>query len=590
MDRLLQIGLTNALTAMLLALPVAGISRLLRKPPLTRALWILVLLKLLTPPIWSVPLWPTGAGRLFASIPGKAQTDSTGLADSRQMVAPAPANAAADEPADDAMSLDHDEPLTEDSVTDPQIQPAANAAAVTHNPTAAPRWTRVVVIAWSSGSAIYLALILVSMWRVGRLVRKSRPAPPSLQARIDRLAQALNLRRAPAVSFVDRLVPPMLCPFGFAPRILLPVSLWDRLDQDQQNTVLAHELAHLRARDHWMRMLELIAGVLYWWHPLVWWSRHELREAAEQCCDAWVVSALPRLTARYAAALVEAIEFISSAPTAVPALASTMGQFTDLKRRLLMIKQQNAMRSLTRPALAAVFGAAGFILPLSPSLAQEAAPAAPRPPVVVSVSPAPVVAVSPAAPEAPIAIAVAPEPPSPAAKPGIVFRYDAASADEDNADGKGDDGRDGADRAQYEKARAEVQALRAQLRAAERRLAAMDKARNKRRSSEDSADAGPKPRTASPAYPPMKMNQNFNQAQNEAFTRAAEKLRAAGDQLNEARDRTRQVLERRLDAMERQMNEMSNQLRQLRRQMSDRNPDRNNSDRNNPDRNNPERN
>ena len=105
--------------------------------------------------------------------------------------------------------------------------------------------------------------------------------------------------------------------------------------------MLAHELAHLRARDHLMRILELIAGVLYWWHPLVWWSRHELREAAEQCCDAWVVSAMPRLTARYAAALIEAIEFISSAPNAVPALASTMGQFTDLRRRLLMIKQLN---------------------------------------------------------------------------------------------------------------------------------------------------------------------------------------------------------------------------------------------------------
>ena len=575
MDRLLQIGLTNALTAMLLALPVAGISRLLRKPPLTRALWILVLLKLLTPPLWSVPLWQTGGTRVFASLLGKAQTARTALADSRQTVAPTAANAAADESADGATRLDYDEPLTDDSITEPQIQPAASAAAVTHNPTAAPRWTRVVVFAWASGSAIYLALILVSMWRVGRLVRKSRPAPPSLQARAGRLARTLGLSRAPAVAFVDRLVPPMLFPFGLAPRILLPVLLWDRLDEDQQNTVLAHELAHLRARDHWMRMLELIAAVLYWWHPLVWWSRHELREAAEQCCDAWVVSALPRLTARYAAALIEAIEFISSAPNAVPALASTMGQFTDLRRRLVMIKQQNAIRSLTRPALAAVFGAAGFVLPLSPSFAQEAAPPAPPAPVAVSV--APVVAVAPPVSDAPVAITIAPDAPSPrivpdsgqSASPQPDFQFRIDSAGEDAADGKGDDARDGVDRAQYEKARAEVQALRAQLRAAERRLAAMDKARNKRRSSEDSADAAPRPRTATPSYAPMKLNQNFNQEQNDAFARAAEKLRAAGDQLNEARDRTRQALERRLDAMERQMNEMSNQLRQLRRQMSD---------------------
>jgi beta-lactamase regulating signal transducer with metallopeptidase domain len=552
-DRLLQIALTNALTATLLALPAAGLSRLLRKPPVTRALWILVLLKLLTPPIWSVPLWW-----------------HTGEAASRQAETSAPsgANQAAvigDSP-DQTASAD-DEPLAEDS----GATLAPPAPPTDRSRISIPRWSTLLAIAWASGCVVYLAMIFVSVWRVGRLARRSRPAPPSLETRVQKLAGGLGLRRSPSVAFVDRLVPPMLCPLGVTPRILIPDQLWHRLDENQQNTVLAHELAHLRARDHWMRTLELIAAVLYWWHPLVWWSRHELREAAEQCCDACVVSSMPWLARSYAAALVEAIEFISSAPAAVPALASTMGQFTDLRRRLVMIKQGNAMRSLTRPALAAIFSAAGFVLPLSPSFAQEAAPRAPEAPVAITVAPAPEVQVAPAAPTAPVAIEVAADDPTdPAPQPKMHFQFRTLSS----AEADSSDGARSADRAEYEKARAEVASLRAQLRAAERRLAALEKPRGKRETRYAPGDIEAKPKAGAmpktpptPSYVPMK--RNFNADQNDAFAKASERLRAASDQLNEARDRSRQTLERRLDAMERQMSEISNQLRQLRRQMSD---------------------
>ena len=49
---------------------------------------------------------------------------------------------------------------------------------------------------------------------------------------------------------------------GFGPtRLLVPVQLWDRLGERQRATLLAHELAHLCRRDHWVRCLELAATV-----------------------------------------------------------------------------------------------------------------------------------------------------------------------------------------------------------------------------------------------------------------------------------------------------------------------------------------
>jgi beta-lactamase regulating signal transducer with metallopeptidase domain len=53
---LLQIGLINAAVAILLACAVALIGRRVRQPALMHALWIIVLVKLVTPPIFEVPV------------------------------------------------------------------------------------------------------------------------------------------------------------------------------------------------------------------------------------------------------------------------------------------------------------------------------------------------------------------------------------------------------------------------------------------------------------------------------------------------------------------------------------------------------
>ncbi len=93
--------------------------------------------------------------------------------------------------------------------------------------------------------------------------------------------------------------------------LLVPARLWEQFDAARLDTVLAHELAHLRRRDHWVRRLEFLALGLYWWLPVAWLARRRLREAEEQCCDAWVVSSLPGSARAYALALAETVEFLA---------------------------------------------------------------------------------------------------------------------------------------------------------------------------------------------------------------------------------------------------------------------------------------
>src|SRR5260370_37207686 len=59
METLVQVGLSNALAATLLAVLVAGVAFGGRRPALVHSFWLLVLLRLLVPPFLPVPIpWP----------------------------------------------------------------------------------------------------------------------------------------------------------------------------------------------------------------------------------------------------------------------------------------------------------------------------------------------------------------------------------------------------------------------------------------------------------------------------------------------------------------------------------------------------
>jgi len=232
-----------------------------------------------------------------------------------------------------------------------------------------------VALLWLVGAVVWWSVMGLNSARFRRLIRSAQPAPAELRQRIGRVAERLGLRSIPSACVFPGRIPPMVwVPLAGPPRLVLPEELWSRLDTAQQEAVLAHELAHLKRRDHWVRRLEALACGLYWWDPVAWWARREVEQAEERCCDAWVLWALPTAAGAYAEALVMTAVYLSGPRQPLPLGASGVGRLSPLKGRLQMILSDPTTVSFKRTAPRALLILGALSLPFLPAPASGGAP------------------------------------------------------------------------------------------------------------------------------------------------------------------------------------------------------------------------
>ena len=166
----------------------------------------------------------------------------------------------------------------------PRAQESGAAFSSARSSSPAPAVTGWPAILWLSGTAAALSWIVAI--RVAFLVRVRRRTvrDESVLARADGIARRLGMTRRVRLSEARELAGPIA--FGvFRPGITLPEGFCRRFSAPQQEVMLAHELAHLSARDpFWHLLADLVTAVL-WWHPMVWFAKRELRAASEAAAD-----------------------------------------------------------------------------------------------------------------------------------------------------------------------------------------------------------------------------------------------------------------------------------------------------------------
>ena len=345
LDFLIQATLSNLVVSTILAVIAWGVQRQMRSPGLANLLWALVLVKMVTPPMVALPV---------LEIPRikSSQVNQTGVSGARPL---------------EALEL----PTNEDNF-------ATLGSAIPSESNRQFIWTNndrpIVIAVGFTCLAISLLLCLFSFVRIIRfhwtLVEHTHKNDRLTDTLATSIAQQFGLKKRPKLFVTKANVVPFVWWIQGRSAIVLPEKAVHEMARDDLRLVIAHEMAHIKRRDHWFRWVEWLALISLWWNPVMWWARKQLRITEELACDELVLETVGTKTTNYANSLLNMAELLATSAIRPPVVASAINSGGNLEKRLKMIIDDNSTR-FSSGLRAVILAVATCLFPLGLVSAQD---------------------------------------------------------------------------------------------------------------------------------------------------------------------------------------------------------------------------
>ncbi|HEY2798045.1 MAG TPA: M56 family metallopeptidase [Thermoanaerobaculia bacterium] len=260
-----------------------------------------------------------------------------------------------------------------------------------------------IVAGWLAGVCAFSLRLFGGCVAARSLTRRQTArADSAWEERLARLARTLGIRRG--IRLLESAAVRVPTVVGVVrPIVLIPAGIATGMPACQLESLLAHELAHIRRRDALVSLLQAAAETLLFYHPAIWWVSSCIRVERENACDDLAVEATGDAAAHARALLELAQRRAVIAP--VLTAAADGGRLWNRIARLVAPggTRGRELAGAATPRLVASAGLliAGAVLALgaaarvpTPETAPAAAPAPPSSPTPAASSTAP----TPAAP------------------------------------------------------------------------------------------------------------------------------------------------------------------------------------------------
>lgn len=200
---------------------------------------------------------------------------------------------------------------------------------------------------WAAISLVSLVRVLPGLRGVYAVRDRCRPFPPGIESRLPLWLEAKPSGRRATLMICDEVPGATVLGF-FGPCIAIPSALVDALTVDELDQVILHEHAHVQRRDDWARLAETLLLSVLWIHPAALFVLRALNREREMACDEWVIARTgsPTAYARCLARAAEARARIRGSSTLVPALIGSRHELLRRVDRVLAINGR-ARRSVS---------------------------------------------------------------------------------------------------------------------------------------------------------------------------------------------------------------------------------------------------
>jgi hypothetical protein len=195
------------------------------------------------------------------------------------------------------------------------------------------RWCLVVAGAWGMASLMRAATLMLAVFRVRALWKRAIPLATFSTVSDETLLHGPSRKagRLAQLCVSDDVDRPTVIGF-FAPKIVIPQWLVEKLSAAELKQIVLHESGHLSRSDDWLNLLQKIALVIFPLNPALAWVERRLCFERELACDEHVLKATGTPKA-YAACLASLAEHRLGRRGLVLALGA-LGRESELGRRV----------------------------------------------------------------------------------------------------------------------------------------------------------------------------------------------------------------------------------------------------------------
>jgi beta-lactamase regulating signal transducer with metallopeptidase domain len=144
--------------------------------------------------------------------------------------------------------------------------------------------------AYLSGLVLLASVTLLKYYRLTRMTKQSSPPQDAALLKLVRkLTIETGMLKHIGFKISEHISIPAVIGF-FKPFILLPAAMLSNLSPTQIESILLHELYHIRRNDHFINIFQQLIEIALFYHPAVWVINSAMRQQRENCVDEWVVA------------------------------------------------------------------------------------------------------------------------------------------------------------------------------------------------------------------------------------------------------------------------------------------------------------
>lgn len=151
-------------------------------------------------------------------------------------------------------------------------------------------WLHLLIFIWLLAVLFLVSYYLKKVFSYHRLIRHATPSDrPDLAKLVEKWRSLFQVKRPVRLVSSDSYPEPFTIGI-WRPRIYLPKIVLEKGDDTLTESIIAHEMAHIKRLDDLQLKIFALVKIVYFFHPVVWWLQRSIALERECRCDQMVLA------------------------------------------------------------------------------------------------------------------------------------------------------------------------------------------------------------------------------------------------------------------------------------------------------------